>query len=86
MKYRIFLYVILINAYWTKHENCIKIVIVLMRICFHKYDEWIFEQDFVDGKAKFAEKSPIYPAKASSEYYPLIPPDVAIPSTRSSSP
>ena len=85
MKYRLFLYVILINAYWTKHENCIKIIIVLMRTCLHKYDEWIFEQDFVDGKAKscrnafafqmiltqssakFAEKTPIYLVKTSSE-------------------
>ena len=24
----------------------------ILRICLHKYDEWIFEQDFVDGKAK----------------------------------
>ena len=32
VKYRLFLYVILINEYWTKQYNCIRIVIVLMKI------------------------------------------------------
>ena len=26
--------------------------VLKFRTCLHKYGEWIFEQDFVDGKAK----------------------------------